>query len=249
MDNMKKQAKISILILLISAVYLNRAYAHIYSKFDLIQSPGDMDYMTQLEFSGKSKTLTYAALGDSLTAGVGASSADFSLPALLAERISQSGGMPVAVKNLAVPGATSLDLYAKQIAEVSQLKPDMVTIFIGINDVHNFVPLDQFRANLMSSINALRQTTKAKIYLINLPYIGASDLILPPYDLFFKIKIKQYNKAIAEVAEATGAKLINIETGSAQQLGLSSDNYSIDRFHPSDKGYQLWANLIYDGLK
>lgn len=246
---MKTRTKIIIIVLLIIAVYLNRAYAHIYSMFELVQSPGDMNYMTNLEFSGKSKTVTYVAMGDSLSAGVGASSVDYSLPALLAEKISSEDGTPVAVKNLAVPGATSLDLYAKQVIEASRLKPDMVTIFIGTNDVHNFVPLDQFRTNLMSTIDAINQATRAKIYLINLPYVGAGDLILPPYDLYFKIKIKQYNKVIAEVAQATGVKLVNIESGSAQQLNASSDNYSIDRFHPSDKGYQLWANMIYDGLK
>lgn len=249
MNNMKLNIKIIIIVLLIIAVYLNRAYAHIYSNLNSLSAPIEKNYMTKQTFSAKSKTLNYVALGDSLTSGVGASSVDFSLPALLAEKISTGRAVPIKVINLAVPGATSFDLLAQQVANIGQYNPDIITVFIGTNDVHNFVPLDKFKDNLTSAINSIKQATKAQIYLINIPYIGEKEAILPPYDLFFDMKIKEYNGVIANAAKNSNVRLIDLYSSSKQLQNASDDMYSSDHFHPSDKGYQLWANLIYDGLK
>lgn len=246
---MKLGTKIFIAVLLILAIYLNRSYAFIYSKFELTSPPAEKNYMTQLTFSEKSKIWNYVAIGDSLTAGAGASAVKQSLPAQLAEKISVEDGVPVNVINLGMPGATSFDILGNKLADVSTYNPDLITVFIGTNDIHNFVPIDQFKKNLNQTILDLKASSKAKIYLIELPYIGANDLILPPYDLYFKLQIQRYNQALAEVAKLNDVKLIELYDGSKLKLNSESDMYSLDRFHPSDKGYELWANLIYDQLK
>lgn len=248
-----KKTKIIILILIISAallgLYLNRAYAFIYSKFRLIQPPAVRDYMTEKTLSEKSQLLTYVALGDSLTSGVGASSVSSTLPALLAEKIAAEKRIPVSVKNLAVPGATSFEILTGQILDAGQYNPEIITLFIGTNDMHNFVPLDEFRSNLSAAIGALKNSTQAKIYLINLPYLGAKDLILSPYDIYFEVELKKYNAVISEAAQAAGVELIDLYSASEQPLKNNPDLYSLDRFHPSDSGYGLWADLIYGYFK
>lgn len=248
-----KKVKIIILILAIAAaliaVYLNRAYAHIYSKFELIKPPITQDYMTEKTLTEKSQLLTYVAIGDSLTAGVGANSVSSSLPALLAEKLSAKKRMEVNVKNLGVPGATSFDLLTGQVLDAAKYKPDIITLFIGTNDIHNFVPIEKFKSNLVTAINGLKQTTKAEIYLINIPYLGAKDLLLPPYDLYFDLKVKDYNKAVAEAASETGVTLVDLYSESAATFKTDGAMYSIDRFHPSDAGYVLWSEIIYGYLK
>ena len=248
-----KRAKIIILILVIIAtvigVYLNRSYAYIYSKFELIKPPLERTYMTQNTLSEKSQLITYVAIGDSLTAGVGADSVSSSLPALLAEKISADRGIPVSVKNLGVPGATSFDLLTGQILDVSQYNPDLITLFIGTNDLHNFVPIDKFKSNLLAAIKALKNTSQADIYLINLPYLGAKDLMLPPYDLYFDEQLKKYNSIVDEVAKEAGVKLVDLYSVSREPLQADPKLYCIDRFHPSVSGYALWADLIYGNFK
>jgi lysophospholipase L1-like esterase len=205
--------------------------------------------MTEKTLSEKSQLITYVAIGDSLTAGVGASSVSSSLPALLAEKISADQGIPVSVKNLGVAGATSFDLLTGQILDASQYNPQIITLFIGTNDLHNFVPLDKFKSNLLTAIEALQRTTQAKIYLINVPYLGAKDLVLPPYDKYFDWELKKYNSVMAEVAQQTGVELVDLYSASKRPLQADSKLYCIDRFHPSDSGYALWADLIYGDIK
>jgi lysophospholipase L1-like esterase len=206
--------------------------------------------MTNKSLSEKSQLLTYVAIGDSLTAGVGATSVSSSFPALLAEKISVQKGLPVAVKNLGIPGATSFDILTGQVLDVGQYKPQIITLFIGTNDMHNFVPLEKFKGNLLSAIGALRRAAPTSdIYLVNLPYLGAKDLILPPYDLYFEIKLKKYNAVISEVAEETDVKLIDLYSVSEKPFRADPSLYCIDRFHPSDSGYALWADLIYGYFK
>lgn len=248
-----KKTKISLIILALVAViigvYLNRAYAYIYSKFELIRPPLAGNYLTEKTLSEKSSLITYAALGDSLTAGAGASWVSSSLPALLAEKISADRGQMVSVINLGVPGATSFDLLTGQILDAGKYQPNIITLFIGTNDLHNFVPVEKFKSNLLSAINALKRTTQAEIYLINLPYLGASDLVLPPYDLFFETELKKYNRVIGEVAQETAVKLIDLHSASAKPMRAQPGLYCADRFHPSDSGYALWADLIYGNFK
>jgi len=248
-----KKTKIIIIILVILAVvigvYLNRAYAFIYSKFLLIQPPAVRDYITEKTLTEKSQLITYVAIGDSLTSGVGASSVSSTLPALLAEKIAATRGMEVNVKNLGVPGATSFEILTGSVIDAGQYNPDIITLFIGTNDMHNFVPLEKFKSNLTAAVKALQYSTKAKIYLINLPYLGASDLVLSPYDLYFDYELGQFNAIISQVAEDTSVQLIDLYDASKKAFKDDKNVYSLDRFHPSDKGYELWSEIIYDQLK
>ncbi|MFA5124929.1 MAG: SGNH/GDSL hydrolase family protein [Patescibacteria group bacterium] len=248
---MTKYCRVIIILVCVALIglYLNRAYAYIYSKFELIHPPEEKNYMTE----EKGQRMTYVAIGDSLTAGVGATSAAASLPGALAQKISVALGVQVIVNNLGVPGATSFDILTGQVIDAGQMQPQMITLFIGTNDMHNFVPREKFKSNLEAVVRSLQQTTQAQIYLINLPYLGARDLVLPPYNWYFELELKEYNAVIAEVARESGVKLIDLHTISVKPFsadqGAVSGVYSQDRFHPSDKGYALWADLIYDVIQ
>lgn len=245
---MKKKVFIittAVLAAIIIGVYLNRAYTLIYSKFNLTAAPAEREYMTEKTLTEKSNLVTYAAIGDSLTAGVGASSVSSTFPALLAEKISAQKDMMVKVKNLGTPGATSFDLLTGQVLDAAQYDPQIITLFIGVNDIHNFVPLEKYKSNLKTAIGALQRSTKAKIYLLNLPYLGARDLVLPPYDLYYDMKTREYNDVIKEVAGETGVTLIDLYAAADKPFKQDQSLYSIDRYHPSDSGYEMWVNNIY----
>lgn len=247
---MKKRTLIIVVIIIAicAGIYLNRAYAYVYSKFDLTSAPAQRTYTTQT-MTAKSNLLRYVAIGDSLTAGVGATGASSTFPALLAEKLAVERGVVVQVYNLGAPGATSFDILTGQVLDANQYQPDIVTIFIGINDMHNFVPLEKYRSNLETAIEAVKKTGAAKIYLINLPYLGAKDLILPPYDFYFDLKTRQYNEIIAETGAASGLAVIDLYDVAKADFAADQDLYSQDRYHPSDRGYQLWANKIYVQLQ
>jgi len=91
----------------------------------------------------------YLALGDSYTIGTGASSPALSWPALIAARLAEQSGGKVELTNPAINGFTTLDLIEDELPQVRRLKPDLVTILIGVNDlVRERTPAD-YRASLV----------------------------------------------------------------------------------------------------
>jgi lysophospholipase L1-like esterase len=243
---MKKAKKSIIIVLILAAVaglYLNRAYARVYSKFDTLKQPE----VINMTVEKKVHDLKYAALGDSLTYGVGAENTTQSWPAIIAGKMTDNQ-TSVELTNLAVPGAKSQDVVDGQLPQAIKLQPDLITILIGTNDLHNFISLDTYRKNLSFILSELKSKTKAKIILINLPYLGTDSLLLPPYNYYFDQKTDKYNKVLDEVAVTFGLTPVDIH--STKQLFLSDNSYfAADDFHPSAKGYAIWANLIYESIQ
>src|SRR5260370_3846040 len=69
------------------------------------------------------------ALGDSYTIGTGASDPSKSWPSIIASRLGAE------LTNPAVNGYTTLDLIRDELPYVGAIKPDLVSILIGVNDL------------------------------------------------------------------------------------------------------------------
>lgn len=239
----KKTLIISALIIMALVIYLNRSYAHIfdYDKNRAILTT-NMQRTYTLEGEGKNN-IKYVALGDSLTYGFGASNFKGTFPFTLAQKLLNKY-KKVEVINLGVSGATSEDLVRFQLPKAIEEKPDLVTLMIGTNDVHDFVDTETFRVSLENIIVQLKNT-QAQILVINIPYLGTDSLVLPPYNKIMDLRIKQFNKIIREVAEEKQVKYVDLYSKSNKIFKKNQKlYYSIDQFHPSDSGYILWGNLI-----
>lgn len=149
------------------------------------------------------------------------------------------------MRDRAVPGARTDDLLNGLLPAAIRDNPDIVTVLIGVNDVHNDTNRAEFSANYENIIMRLRKETKAKIYLINIPFIGADNLILPPYNYLFDARTKQFNKVIQELAIKYQIKYIDLYTPTKNLFTKSGSHYAADLFHPSAEGYKIWADLIY----
>jgi lysophospholipase L1-like esterase len=83
-------------------------------------------------FAGQ-RPVRYAALGDSYTIGTGAQP-DESWPAVVTARL-RAQGIPIElVGNLGHDGWTSQNLIDGELPLLQGLKPDYVTLLIGVND-------------------------------------------------------------------------------------------------------------------
>src|SRR5882724_10810737 len=81
-----------------------------------------------------SAAFLYVALGDSTVEGVGATSPDRNYVALLYERL-RAVYPRARVVNLGAGGATSADVLLRQLDRAIGLRPDLVTLSIGPNDI------------------------------------------------------------------------------------------------------------------
>ncbi|MDG4866348.1 SGNH/GDSL hydrolase family protein, partial [Streptomyces sp. T-3] len=81
------------------------------------------------------RSVRFAALGDSLTEGVGdpVGEAWRGWAALLAAGLAP-GEVPVEFRNFAVSGAQSHDVLGRQLPAALAFRPDVVSVVIGVND-------------------------------------------------------------------------------------------------------------------
>jgi lysophospholipase L1-like esterase len=247
--NLKIYSLLGLLLILIVGIYLNRTYAHIYqtiSRTHLLETNSQLNFMVTRNDVATS-SLVYVALGDSLTAGVGTARYEESWPYLLAQRWAATN-TKIILKSQAVPGYKASDVVAQLLTPAIQDQPDLVTLFIGMNDVHGQTPPAEFTKNYDYILSRLTQETRAKTYLINLPYLGADTLILPPYNYYFQRRTQEFNGIIKELAEKYRVKYVDLYTPSLALFSRSGEQYSADLFHPSASGYQLWAAIIYDSI-
>lgn len=230
-------------IILALSIYLNRSYDHIYSydqKPDIVRSALQRNYI--LEGGKGEKSIKYLALGDSLTYGYGAKSYKGTFPYVLGQKLLDKY-KKVEVLNLAVSGSVAEDVLSGQLPQALEEKPDFVTIFIGTNDVHDFTDKEKFRASLEIITDKLK-ITGAKIILINIPYLGTDSLILFPYNKLMDARIKEFNLILKDLADKKGIEYFDLYTPTKEYSVKNPDFYSKDQFHPSEKGYIFWGDLI-----
>jgi lysophospholipase L1-like esterase len=236
-----------IFLAVIAGIYLNRAYTHIY---DIIGA-ADLPSVNQRESyiinnNMNSSNIVYVALGDSLSSGVGTDRVGDSFPYLLAKKMSGAG--EIILHNRAIPGEETASLISDLLPLAVDDKPDVVTLLIGVNDIHNFTSARDFQENYNKILERLTKETTAKIYVINIPFLGADTLMLPPYQAAFDLRTKEFNSIIKELAAKYSINYVDLYTPTVSQFKKSGDHYSVDLFHPSAAGYKIWADIIYAGF-
>jgi len=211
-----------------------------------LQSPDNENFLT-FENPGKGGSVKYVALGDSLSAGVGSDKVEETIVYQFALNLSKDYGK-VDTLNLALPGGTTEDVIKDQLPLTINEKPGYVTLLIGINDIHNKFTDGQFTANYSHILNELLTKTEAKIVVINLPYLGASQAIRFPYNWLLNSRTKEFNGkisgVISEIEHQGRIRQVDLYGKTYKTFNKDPKNYASDLFHPSGEGYLVWSKII-----
>jgi acyl-CoA thioesterase I len=191
----------------------------------------------------------YVALGDSTVEGVGATSTDFNYVSRLYGRLRTV--YPTArVSNLGAGGATSADVLRRQLDRAIELRPHLVTLSIGPNDITTRVPVAAYERNLDTILGRLRTETTA-VTVVNL----IPDLVVTPRfrahrerDALGRQTVL-FNEALARRSRAHGAELVDLYAASRREVPVRPELIGADGYHPSDVGYARWAELVWVGIQ
>jgi lysophospholipase L1-like esterase len=239
-----KYLLIPAIIFLLLGIYLNRSYAYFYD-FQGQHFIGNPAYPQRilLDSDERFETKKLTILGDSLMAGTGSTRIENSLAYLIGQNMAK--GQKIELYNFAQPGVGVDDILNRQIPEATLSKPDYIILMIGTNDVHNRMSEDEFNNKFSLILDELRSQTEASITVVNIPYIGSNKILFRPWDNVLISKLEAFNKIIAaDVSGKMNIELVDLYTNSLSDFKESSDLYAPDQFHPSDKGYNLWAEFI-----
>ena len=191
---------------------------------------------------------TFAALGDSITVGIGDPAPGRAArgrtcrgwAALLAE------GLPEPrLHNLASVGAQAADVERDQLPRALELRPDVTSVIVGINDTlrAGFDPR-RFARAAEHTVGALR-SAGAEVLTMRLPdpglMLGLPDALSRP----LARRIHAVNAVVDDLAGRFGT-LVFDAAGDPETYDRRM--WSVDRLHPSERGHRLIAARFHNRL-
>lgn len=186
----------------------------------------------------KTGSIVYVALGDSTGAGVGA--VDGGYVARLHKRLLEHRPESQ-LFNLCISGATTVDVLRRQLDQGVAKKPDLVTLGIGINDIGHNLTVEEFAKNYDEILRTLKEKTDAQIVVTNIPDISSAPVVAPFMRDQYHRQFVSFNERLKEIANRHGVIVFDIYSITTRELPSHPEYFSRDGFHPSDKGYELWA--------
>lgn len=192
--------------------------------------------------------LRMAWIGDSVTAGVGASGPDASLPRVVAAAL----GRPVRLDVFATSGERVAGALADQVPRLEALpsRPDVVVVQIGGNDVTHLTGLDEFRESYGSLLDRVSNVGAQHVLALGIPAFGTSPRFLQPLRAIVGWRGRRLDEQIREAAATRDVTYVNVAGNTAEDFGADPDRYyATDDFHPSDEGYTLWADAVLKALE
>ncbi|WP_154605600.1 MULTISPECIES: SGNH/GDSL hydrolase family protein [Arthrobacter] len=186
----------------------------------------------------------FVAMGDSFTEGVGDPEprrpGEFRGWAdRVAEELSRGHG-DFAYANLAVRGQLLREVIDSQLATAIDLRPDLVSIQAGGNDlIHTGADPDKLAGVIERSVLELR-AIGATVLLFVGPDSGKSTIMGQ-----FRTKIAIFNENLRSIAARQNAVIADLWTLSELH---DPRMWGPDRLHPSAVGYQTVAIMVLDTL-
>ena len=234
--------KYLLIILVLIGAYAAFSYFKILYYIHYSKNP----QIAQIDQSfGNGSPLRYIAAGDSTAVGIGASSIENTYTVKIAKSLGESGS--VEYRNVGVIGSKTDDVLNKQLPQIIEFNPDIVTISIGANDNTHLVSLDRIYKNYQEIIKRLLNETQAKIYITNIPNFTGAELLPTVAIAVLEHRSNKLNPKLIALENIPGnerVRIINIHDFGWDQFTDRSDTYSLDYFHPSDAGYENWTKAF-----
>jgi lysophospholipase L1-like esterase len=181
------------------------------------------------------RPLVLAMLGDSTSVGYGTSTPDELPGVILAKGVAAHANRPVRMRSYGLTGARTTDL-TRQLDECLKVKPDIVVILIGANDMRDMVPPSRSAALLGTAVRAL---TSMGIPVVagTCPDFGVIIGIPQPLrGLLGTWSSRLASQQQRAVIEAGGAP-VALGTLVGPQFAGKPEMFARDHFHPSGAGY------------
>ena len=150
--------------------------------------------------------------------------------------------------NLCTANATSSDILNKQISKITDIRPMLVTISIGANDLLRGVSEDEFSINYEKILIHLKDAG-APIVITNIPDIASAPLLAKFTQLSIRSRVESFNACIEQAAKHHNVYFIDLYGKSQGMIQSHPDFFSSDGLHPSDTGYQFWAEAMWPTVK
>ncbi|HEX3247630.1 MAG TPA: SGNH/GDSL hydrolase family protein [Chloroflexota bacterium] len=184
---------------------------------------------------------TYVAIGASDAVGVGAASPETEgwVP-----RLGTLLGPDVRVVNLGVNGSTLEQAIKEQLGPAVDAQPDLVTIWLAVNDLNARVPLQRYESELDQLLTDVSQDGRC-VLVGNVPDLTRAPAYAGTDPQSLQTIIQSWNTVISSVVLRHGARLVDLYAR-WQEMTERPELISADGFHPSSAGYERLAAVFLE---
>src|SRR4051812_25120861 len=187
----------------------------------------------------------YVAIGDSSTEGLDdpdGRGGYHGWANRLAARVAAAQSSPLLYANLAVRGRSTRAILEEQLEPALALRPDLVTLFTGTNDVVK----PRFDAHVVAHDVELMQRrlidSGATVLGFTLPDLS----IVMPLARPIARRVRALNDALRHAAASSGALLVDFANHS---VGSDPRLWSADRLHANSAGHERIAAALAEALR
>lgn len=197
-------------------------------------------------FGADGPHLTYVVLGDSTATGVGA---DYESGIAVSTARELGRTHAVTMTNLAVSGARTHDVLRDQLPEAERLRPDVVLLSVGANDVTHLTRIRSMQADLGEIARRLRAASPAvRIVITGSPDVGSPPRVPRLLRGIASCRTKQVNRMFRREAGSLGLVFAEIARETGPLFRRDRSLFAADRFHPNERGYAVWAPVLDEAL-
>ena len=192
--------------------------------------------------TGNGNAINLLIIGDSASAGVGATEQKDALCGQLAANLSINN--TVNWQLVATTGLTSTALI-NEIKNIKNQKFDFVLVSIGVNDVTGLTKKHQWLSNIKTITELCNvKFDKPKVLMTALPPMHLFTGLLQPLRWWLGLRAKKLNQLmVLAIAADSQCCVLTIE------IPFSPEYLAQDGFHPSTLAYSVWAEQAANALK
>jgi acyl-CoA thioesterase-1 len=193
--------------------------------------------------------IRYVALGDSTVEGIGASGPERAYVGLVGRRLRAVYPRAQAT-NLGVAGATAADVLREQLERAVALRPALVTLSIGPNDITDGVTAELYERNVGAILDRLAAATTAAVVVNLLPDLAVTPRFRGREEEATVGRLTvRFNDALSRQARRHHAVLVDLYGPSRTEVPRHPELIASDGYHPSDAGYARWADLVWPAIE
>lgn len=156
------------------------------------------------------------------------------------------------VLNRGISGDRVVDIYARMKRDILNLKPDVLTILVGVNDVwhelelENGVDAPKFRKIYGMLLQEIREALPRTRIILMEPFVAAGSATKAHMD-YFSREVALRAEAVRALAAEFGLPLIRLQQElDAMSLDLPEDWWLADGVHPTAPFHQYLADRWLD---
>lgn len=193
---------------------------------------------------GKGNEQQLLAIGDSIVAGVGASSLEKALVGQTAESLALASGSQVHWNALGGNGFSSADVIEHLLPQVLR-DYDYILVSVGVNDLTKLEAASTWRNNALRLLSELLQRAPlARIAISGLPPLGKFPLLPQPLRAVLAKRASLFDRIIQNIA----AELPNVVHVPISFEG-DEESFASDGYHPSEQSYHVYGLRMADALR